>query len=138
MKIAITDLSKYSRCILRNRWVVSTPEEKVRQELLRKMISGLGFPKGLISIEKGIGRRRTDLVCYTREMNPLLLVECKAGELSSMAMRQALGYNAALKAPFISLANSEEIKTFWQEKGKISSVPFLPMFQELYEIFRRL
>lgn len=96
------------------------------------MIDELGFPKGLISVEKGLGGRRTDIVCYTKEMRPLLLIECKAGELGMAAASQAFGYNDTIKAPFICLANSEEIKTFWQEQDQIASVPFLPPYIELY------
>jgi hypothetical protein len=102
------------------------------------MIKELGFPKGLISVERAIGPRRYDLVCFTKEMTPLLLVECKAGALNEIAIRQAMGYNDVLKAPFICLANAKETITLWQEQGNIASVPFLPMFQELYEISRRI
>lgn len=112
--------------------MVNTPEEVVRQSLIQKMIHDLGFPKGLISVEKGIGSRRTDIVCYTKEMNPLLLVECKAHELNAAAVSQAFGYNDVIKAAFICLANSTEIKTLWQEQGRIASVPFLPKYSELY------
>lgn len=101
------------------------------------MIEQLGFPKGLISVEKRVGERRYDLVCYTSEMQPLLLVECKAAPIGERAFNQALGYNHFLKAPFICLANGTERITVWLEKGKIASVPFLPFYKELYEISRR-
>jgi hypothetical protein len=102
------------------------------------MIVELGFPKGLISVERKIGSRRFDLVCYSKEMTPLLLVECKAGALDEAAVRQALGYNDVVKAPFISLVNAKEMITLWHEQGRIASVPFLPTFKDLYEISRRL
>lgn len=132
MKTGTTDLSKFSRCPIRNQWVANTPEEAVRQKLIQKMVAELGYPKGLISVEKKIGKRRYDLVCYTQSMTPLLLVECKAGELNEAAARQAFGYNATVKAPFICLANAIEIKTFWQELDGIKSVPFLPTYAEIY------
>lgn len=138
MKTKTTDLSKFNNCQIRKRRVANTPEEGVRQSLLLKMVKELGFPKGLISVERAIGPRRYDLVCYTKEMAPLLLVECKAGALDEAAIRQAMGYNDVVKAPFICLVNAEEMITLWREQGKVASVPFLPMFQELYEISRRL
>lgn len=118
--------------------MAATPEESVRQGLIQKMIGELGFPKGLISVEKKIGNRRFDLVCYTKSTSPLLLVECKAGELNEAAENQALGYNATVKAPFICLASPTAIKTLWQERGRIVSVPFLPTYDELYEFSRRI
>jgi type I site-specific restriction endonuclease len=129
-----TDLCK---CLIRKRLVAATPEEKVRQLLLEKMIHHLGFPKGLISVEKAVGSRRYDIVCYTKEMTPLLLIECKKAEESGAAS-QACGYNDSLKAPFICIAAGEKIQTFWQEKDKINSVPFLPQYPELYAISRNI
>ncbi|MGB7978764.1 MAG: type I restriction enzyme HsdR N-terminal domain-containing protein [Chlamydiales bacterium] len=128
MKIEITALSKYSS---------RRPEEKIRQALIQKMVDEWGFPKGLISVERKSGARRYDLLCYTREMTPLLLVECKAGAVDEAAISQALGYNEIIGAPFICVAGAQEILTFWHEKGRLASVPFLPVFGELYAISRR-
>lgn len=133
-----TDSCKYSeyrpsKCFIRGRLVVQTPEERVRQALLRKMVEELGFPKGLISVERAtLQQRRTDIVCYTKEMRALLLVECKAGAITEAAIAQAVGYNDQVKAPFICLANGEGATTFWFEGKKRKSVPFLPQFKELY------
>ena len=137
MKIEITDSSRFSRCLIRNQKIVNTPEEKVRQGLIQVMIGELGFPKGLISVEKKIGERRYDLVCYTKSMSPLLLVECKAGKIDEAAENQVFGYNLLVSAPFLCLTNGTEIKTLWQETDGIKSVPFLPTFAELYDFSRR-
>ena len=94
--------------------VANTPEERVRQSLLQKMVGEWGFPKGLISVEKKVGARRYDVVCYSRSMAPLLLIECKATEIHAAAIAQAFGYNWIVQAPFICLANPTEIKTFWR------------------------
>lgn len=138
MKIKTTDSSKFNSCLVRKKRIADTPEERVRQSLLRKMIEELGFPKGLISVEREIGDRRYDLVCYTKEMTPLLLVECKAGALDEAAVKQAMGYNDVVKAPFVCLAGAHEITTLWHEQGRVASVPFLPLFEELYAISQRL
>jgi hypothetical protein len=118
--------------------VANTPEERVRQSFLRRMIQDLGFHKGLISIEKGIGQRRYDLVCYSQAMTPLVLIECKAVKLDDTAIRQAFGYNGTVKAPFVCLVSPFETKTFWQEQDQIASVDFLPVYNELYGISKRL
>jgi hypothetical protein len=133
-----TDLSKYNKCIVRHTSIKITPEEKVRQLLLGKMIGELGFPKGLLSVERKVGTRRYDVVCHTPDGTPLLLVECKATSLHDEAMQQAQGYNSELKAPFICLVCETAIKTFWQEKKGLVAVPFLPTYKELYDVFKRL
>lgn len=117
---------------IRKQWVAKTPEEEVRQKLIKKMIEELGYPKGLISVEKGLGGRRFDLVCYApKTLKPLLLVECKAGKLGHEAENQVLGYNYKIGAPFVCLVNGQEIKTVWREKDKVMTVPFLPPFSQL-------
>ncbi len=130
-------------CPIRKKWVVATPEEFVRQKLVQKMVSELAFPKNLIAVEKEIGslpnissdpKRRFDLVCYAKSIKglvPLLIAECKSVPLSEAAIRQAFGYNEALKALFVCIAGESEIKTLWIEKGRIVSVPFLPHYSEL-------
>ncbi len=111
------------------------PEEKVRRGVLILMVAKLGYPKSLLSVEKGIaGARRADILCYcprAEGLYPLLLVECKAVQLGAEAERQAFGYNRSIKAPFIALASATEIKTLWKEGEKIASVPFLPSVLEL-------
>lgn len=101
------------------------------------MIFDLGFPKGLISVEKKVGTRRYDLVCFTKEMKPLVLIECKAGPIERKAAAQAFGYNDEIQAPFVSLVNQNEVRTFWHGKDGPESVPFLPTFKELYENSKR-
>lgn len=133
-----TESSKLSKCLIRKRWVSATPEEGVRQGLIQRMLVDLGYPKGLISVERKVGDRRFDIVCYTSACTPLLLVECKAGELNDSAENQAFGYNATIQAPFICLACPNQIKTLWREQERIASVPFLPKFSELYEFSKRL
>lgn len=114
----------------------SKPEEIVRQRLLEKMVRELGFPKGLISVEKKVGSRRYDIVVFTQEMIPLVLIECKANGLKG-AENQALGYNQTILAPFICLVSQNEIKTFWSEQNQLKSVPFLPMYQQLLDVSKR-
>jgi len=119
---------------IRSRWVKATPEEQVRQRLIQKMIGELGYPKGLMAVEKDLPTgRRFDLVCYAKAketLRPLLLVECKAHLLTNAA-QQALGYNSSIGAPFLCLVSGDKIETLWSEQGKLTSVPFLPRFDEL-------
>jgi len=102
----------------RNKWVVETPEEKVRQALLHKMVNHLGYPKSLIGVEKGLCSltlsnldRRIDIVCYCKRGQPLLLIECKAAlPLTQVVENQLIGYNNVVKAPYLALANEQEVK----------------------------
>lgn len=129
-------------CPIRHIHVTPLPEEKVRQALLHQMIHSLGYPKGLIVVEKSLadlphlqGKSvpdcRVDIVVFHPvSMHPLLLVECKATPLNSKVERQLIGYNLYVQAPFISLANPEGAQICTSQE-KNEWVPWLPSYQEL-------
>jgi hypothetical protein len=137
---------------IRKTWVEETLEEKVRQDLIKKMIGSLGFPKSLIAVEKELDqlphlkgkigsaeKRRIDLLCFGKEIHPhyplypLLMVECKAHAQLSEATRQIIGYNYHVNAYFLCVANEETIQTFWfDEKTKdYIFVPYLLSYQQM-------
>lgn len=129
---------------IRNIHVMATPEERVRQRLIQSMIFELGYPKGLISIERNLSGqsssspkdRRFDLLVYAKrgeELTPLLLVECKAKAIDQRAISQAFGYNESIGAPFISLVSSTETITFWREAKGVKEIPFLPNYMQLMD-----
>lgn len=134
MKTTTTDSFKSSKCLIREQLIALTPEETVRQKLLHRMLAQLGFPKGLISVEKRVGPRRYDIVCYTASMTPLVLIECKAHKITASTLAQASGYNALIEAPFVCLAGPNEVKTFWNDRGNIVSVPFLPPYDQMCKV----
>ena len=131
----------------------SYTEEDVRQELFREMTERLGYPASLIVLEKeisglphtgGRGRgRRLDLICMAPGIHPrfslypLLIIECKRDGLDGRALRQAMGYNAIVQAPFVCLANREERKTYLRKGKTWEYVPFLPPFGQLVESCKR-
>ena len=75
----------------RKKKVVLTPEEWVRQHMLRYLVEEKGFPASLISSESGIKvnqlSRRYDALVFDRKGKPLLLIECKA---TSVPVNQAV------------------------------------------------
>lgn len=95
---------------LRKKWLVCTPEEWVRQHLVMYLIQN-GYPKGLIGIEQQLKvngmSRRADVVIYTTDRQPFLLVECKAPEikLSQKTLNQAVAYNSVLSVPNVMISN---------------------------------
>lgn len=125
----ITDSCKRSSCFIRQKPVADTPEERVRQRLLKQMILKLGYPRSLMAVERAVGMRRFDIICYRPSMEPLLLIECKAEEED--ALGQVMGYNMTVKAPFLCIAAGKSVATYWWQAGKMQSVPFLPRYEEL-------
>ena len=98
-------------CLSRRRFVALTPEEWVRQHFLAYMTDHLGFPAGLVAAEVpimiGSSRQRADIVAYSRQMSPLLIVECKAPHvtLSQQTLNQACRYLSVLGSRAVVLTN---------------------------------
>jgi hypothetical protein len=96
---------------LRKKYLALTPEEWVRQHWVNFLIEHQGYPKGLISLEKGLKynqlQKRTDLVVFDRVGNPYLLIECKAPEveLNQKVLQQAMSYRSTLLTPYVILSN---------------------------------
>jgi hypothetical protein len=135
---------------IRRLWVAATPEEGIRQRILKKMVYALGFPKELIVVEKELKelphltashlpQRRIDILCYGKEIHPehplypLLLIECKRDAIDEKAAEQLIGYNAHVKAYFIALVNREEEKFGYVDKKTKQYVfnPGFPPFKDL-------
>lgn len=96
---------------IRKKYVVLTPEEWVRQNLIEYLVQEKGYPKGLVAVETSLkhnGRaRRSDILCYHNNNLPILLVECKAPEIkiSQDTFDQISRYNIAYKVPFLLVSN---------------------------------
>lgn len=97
--------------VLRRKNVVLTPEEWVRQHVVHYLADHLGYPRGLLSLERGHAynqrRKRTDLCAFGPDGRPLLLVECKAASVpvTAAVARQAATYNQTIGAPLLLLTN---------------------------------
>lgn len=133
-------------CLIRKVPVRATPEELVRQALLKFMIESGGYPRGLIGVELSLSslphlienrsklpKRRADIIVFSpnNTLSPLILVECKAVLITDAAIRQAVGYNLFVKAPYIMLANEREVKTGSYNGSTWVFSPGLPNFKSL-------
>lgn len=140
-------------CSIRKEFVISLPEELVRQRLLHHMLNDKGFPESLVAVEKALKHmphlsginplhipdRRADVICFGKgirpefDLYPLLLVECKAVKLTSRVINQVAGYNQFVKACFVAIVNESEIKTGWFDplQGIYVFINGLPTYQEL-------
>ncbi len=110
-------------CPLRKVTVAALPEEKVRQSLVHHMIHTFGYPPSAITLEislkqlphlvdqLNLPKRRADVLVLAKGIHPahplypLLLIECKAVPITQQVIRQVVGYNYYLKAPFIAVVN---------------------------------
>ena len=122
---------------LRNKWVILTEEENVRQHLWKYLHKEHNYPKGLIACEKKITinslTKRFDLVIYNKKGTPEMVVECKAPsvKLNQDVLNQALRYNINLKAKYILISNGLDLKCceINFQKGELIYLQQLPLIE---------
>ncbi|WP_416866544.1 MAG: type I restriction enzyme HsdR N-terminal domain-containing protein [Imperialibacter sp.] len=123
--------------LLRRKYLVWTPEEAVRQQMVNYLIAELHYPKGLMSIEAGLHynkrQKRTDLVVYDNNGKPHILVECKAPEvkLSREAIFQVSTYNKELDANILVITNGKEMICLQveREKNNLKTLDDIPPYK---------
>lgn len=93
---------------LKNKWLVLTPEERVRQEYIRRLIDNYGFAPEQMEQEiqvnnshRGQGKARADIVIWKSatdkndESSAVIVVECKAEHITIREEDYFQGYNYA-------------------------------------------
>ena len=114
-------------------WVVLTPEEWVRQNLLQYLVQTLKYPSSLIAVEKEIKlgelSKRFDIVVYKNEL-PWMIIECKEAKVSlnEKTMGQILQYQQVLTAQYLFMSNGHETMGAKIESGKLQALQNFPEY----------
>jgi len=96
--------------IIRKKHISLTPEEWVRQHLIRYLIQ-MKYPKGLITSERGVRwnkmNRRYDVAIRDHHGKFILLAECKAPnvKIDEKSLQQITTYNLKLNAEILIISN---------------------------------
>ena len=99
---------------IRKKFVVLTPEEWVRQHVIRYLVSDKKYPASHLSVEKQLKLhdtvKRYDIVVYNRDGGIELIVECKAPsiKIAQDTFDQIARYNFVLKANLLMVTNGLE------------------------------
>jgi hypothetical protein len=122
---------------VRKKYVALTPEEWVRQHVLQYLLSGKNFPTGLTSVEGSIDlyktKKRYDIAVFSRDAKPLLIVECKAPEvtLNQAVVDQIIRYNLVLDAPWLFITNGMIHLIFQKITDSYRQIPDIPDYKDL-------
>ncbi len=96
---------------LRRKWLLLTPEERVRRHAIGFLVSYCNIPATSLVQEYPVSingmSQRADIVAVDKSARPLLLVECKAPDVKIDAdvLAQAVRYNSVVGARYIILTN---------------------------------
>jgi len=126
---------------IRKKFIILTPEEWVRQHVVRFLLEEKKYPKSLINVEKVLTinglRKRYDIVVFNPDGSIFVLVECKAPEIktSQATFDQIARYNMTLKAEYLMVTNGHN-HYFCQmdfENEKYEFLAALPDYKSINE-----
>ncbi|HEV7229759.1 MAG TPA: type I restriction enzyme HsdR N-terminal domain-containing protein [Bacteroidia bacterium] len=95
----------------RKKFVSLTPEEWVRQHVIRYLAEDKQFPLSLMAVEAHLEintlKKRIDILIYDRFAKPLLIVECKAPsvKINQDTFDQAARYNLKAGVDYFFITN---------------------------------
>jgi type I restriction enzyme M protein len=127
MEVQISDNGKEIYAPLKKKWLVLTPEEKVRQEYIKRLVDNYGYSVEQMRQEilvaegngRGTGKASADIIVWASTEDvmkrpPVIVVECKAENIniSTGDYWQGSHYARYVKAPFFVTSNLKQTKVF--------------------------
>jgi len=117
---------------LRKKWVALTPEEWVRQNFIRYLTGEKKYPSALIAVEKEIAlgelKKRCDILVYDSNHQPMMMVECKAMEvtLDEKVLEQLLRYHISVPVQYLVITNGSQCYAWKKKAGRIEPLDSIP------------
>ncbi|MFT5714142.1 MAG: putative type IV restriction endonuclease [Flavobacterium sp.] len=96
---------------IRKKFIVLTPEEWVRQHVVKFLLEEKKYPRSHLNVEKVLKvnglRKRYDVVVYNPDGSICVLIECKAPEIkiAQATFDQIARYNMTMNAQFLMVTN---------------------------------
>ena len=96
---------------IRKKFIILTPEEWVRQNVVQYLLQEKKYSKSYINVEKLIKvndlNKRYDIIVYQSNGEIFLLVECKAPEvkITQETFNQIARYNLTLNSKYLMVTN---------------------------------
>jgi type I restriction enzyme M protein len=112
---------------IKNKWVINTAEEKLKQEFIIRLVTTYGYSLNQLGQDVEIKKRyRADIAIWRSEMDKMknlipsiiITVECKAEHIKIKESDYAIGYDFAstINANFFIAVNLKETKVFHIKK----------------------
>ena len=120
--------------VIRKKWLLLTPEEWVRQNMMQYLLIQKKYPISLISVEKEIKlgelKKRYDLVVFNRDSLPWMIIECKEMNipLSQKTIEQVLRYHITLPATYLIITNGSFTYGFQKKENQFYEMNEFPDF----------
>ncbi len=104
------------------------------QNMLQYLTEIKKYPAKLIAIEKEIYlgelKKRCDMVVYSRDALPWMIIECKAmnAQINSKTLEQILRYHITLPAKYLAITNGSYCFGFEKNEGQFYEINELPEY----------
>ena len=133
---------------IREKLILKTPEETVRQQVLQYLLSVVKVPKDRIQTEMLLAKyqlqsvRRADIIIEqllpdNKTLSPLAVIECKAPEimLGDSAINQAIDYANLLEADYVFVTNGNDLLSakYDTEKDCYVDIETIPSYEEMLQ-----
>ncbi|MBN2663157.1 MAG: type I restriction enzyme HsdR N-terminal domain-containing protein [Bacteroidales bacterium] len=111
IKIKKKNNKDYIFDIIRKKYILLTPEEWVRQNLIHYLVKILNYPAQLLGVEKQINVfntiKRPDIIVFDKKLQPIIIVECKNNKIkiTQQTFNQAVNYYLELRPKYFILSN---------------------------------
>ena len=134
--IKTTNQKDYIFDSIRKKWILLTPEEWVRQNIVAYLTQTLQYPPTLLAIEKEIAvnglKRRCDIVVYAHNY-PWMIIECKepSVNLDEKVLTQILHYNSKLDVPYLIISNGKETVGWVINEAKPETLQSFPLYGKI-------
>ena len=121
---------------LRKKWILLTPEEWVRQNFVQYLLQVKKYPASLVAIEKEIQlgelKKRFDVLVYSKNHQPWLMVECKSMDvkLDDEVLQQLLRYNVSVPVSYLVITNGTDCFAWQRNEGRLLPLQEIPGFGE--------
>jgi len=121
---------------IRKKYVKYTPEERVRQNLIKFLIEEKKYPKSLFAVEYKIeinkNTMRCDIVIFNKNFIPYIVVECKAPnvKISEETFNQTINYYYVLQPDYIIVTNgiTHYYVAFNKKENTFKFIQEIPLF----------
>jgi hypothetical protein len=124
---------------VRKKQVAATPEEHVRQAVIRYLIETIKVPVNLMGVEYSLAThepgnmQRVDIVVWkpgAGQLEPWLLVECKEPrvKITDEVAFQAAGYLGRVKCKYVMLSNGADTRYLERDGEGYRLVAGVPYF----------
>jgi len=130
--------------MIRRKYMVLTPEEWVRQHLIKFLVQDKNFPASLIAVERQVMinglSKRFDLLVFDHQGLAFLLAELKSPDikLTQDVLEQIANYNSRFSAPYLFVSNglTHVLYLLNKDMQKYEALPEMKSWEELLQLSR--